>query len=87
VRVRFRILGITVMRKRNPSDDLIATRDAAPASARLYSIDEAAALLSIGHTLASELIADGKLKSVKVGRRRLIPGPALEKYIAELAAA
>lgn len=75
------------MRKRNPSPNLVATRDAAPAAVRLYSIDEAAALLSVGHTLASELIADGKLRSVKIGRRRLVPGPALEKYIAALAQA
>lgn len=75
------------MRKRKVATDIASIRDAAPAAVRLYSIDEAAALLSIGHTLASELIADGKLKSVKVGRRRLVPGPALERYIAELAAA
>ena len=75
------------MRKRKVLSEIAAVRDASPARVRLYSIDEAAALLSVGHSTASDLIASGELQSVKIGRRRLIPGPALEKFIAKLAAA
>lgn len=37
-----------------------------------YSIDEATELLGIGRSLLYELIAQGKLGSVKAGGRRLI---------------
>ncbi len=50
---------------------------------RLLSITEAAAALSVGRSaLYSELQA-GRLRSMKIGRRRLIPAGALAAFIDE----
>ena len=48
---------------------------------RLLSVDEAAGALSIGRSLVYDLIGAGRLRSVKVGRRRLIPSGAIADYI------
>ena len=53
---------------------------------RLLSIDEAAAMLGIGRSLAYQEIAAGRLRSLLVGRRRLVPAGAIATYIAERAA-
>lgn len=45
------------------------------------SIKEAARLLSVSSLLAQRLAYNGKLRSVKLGRRRLIPFIELEKLI------
>lgn len=47
----------------------------------VYSVDEAAELLSIGRTTAFQLIANGQLGSLKVGHRRLVPRQDLEAFI------
>lgn len=62
----------------------VRTEAASAASApdRLLSIPEAAALLSIGRTaLYSELQA-GRVRSVSIGRRRLIPASAIAERAA-----
>jgi excisionase family DNA binding protein len=43
----------------------------------LLSIDQAARRLGIGRTAAYGLMGRGELRSVKVGRRRLVPADAL----------
>ncbi len=53
---------------------------------RLLSVAEARATLNIGHALIYDLIGSGRLRSIRVGRRRLIPATALADYIAGLAA-
>lgn len=53
---------------------------------RLYSIDEAAAALNLGRSLLYSEIAAGRLRSIKVGRRRLIPAAAIATYIERAAA-
>ena len=50
----------------------------------LFSVDQAAAVLGIGRTNVYALMRDGKLRSVKVGGRRLIPRTALETFVAQL---
>lgn len=50
-----------------------------------YSIDEAAYALGLGRTTVKKLIATGRLASVRVGRRRLIPRSALVDYVERLA--
>jgi excisionase family DNA binding protein len=52
--------------------------------ARLMSIKQATATLGIGRTLAYELIGLGKLKTVRIGRRRFVPLDAIESFIATL---
>ncbi|MCY9783035.1 helix-turn-helix domain-containing protein [Nocardiopsis sp. EMB25] len=49
-----------------------------------YSIEEAAQALSLGRTTVKKLVATGKLASVRVGRRRLIPRSVLEEYVNRL---
>jgi excisionase family DNA binding protein len=48
----------------------------------LLSVDEAARRLGIGRTKIYDVIGAGPLRSVKVGRRRLIPEGAIADFIA-----
>jgi excisionase family DNA binding protein len=67
------------------SDALVAAvseREVSDAPDKLYSVTEAASRLSIGRTALYNALASGRVRSVIVGRRRLIPSSA----IAELAA-
>ena len=43
-------------------------------------------MLGIGRTLIYELIAQGKLKTVRIGRRRFVPGEAIEAFLSSLSA-
>ena len=47
----------------------------------VFSVDEAADLLSIGRTKAFQLISEGRLGSLKVGHRRLVPRQDLEAFV------
>jgi excisionase family DNA binding protein len=51
-----------------------------PTPDRLLAVDEAARALGIGRTLAYGLFARGELRSIKVGRRRLVPTSAISEY-------
>lgn len=53
----------------------------------LYSIEEAAKLLSVGKRKVEALVADGEVETVLIGRRRLVPAEALTDYIERLKAA
>ncbi|MEO3474329.1 excisionase family DNA-binding protein [Roseomonas sp. CAU 1739] len=57
----------------------IEIADAAPAVSgpEFLTVAEARARLRIGKSLALRLLAEGKIPSVKLGRRRLIPAHAL----------
>jgi excisionase family DNA binding protein len=57
----------------------------APMPDRLLSIDEAADALGIGRSRLYEEIGAGRLRSVTVGRRRLVPASAIAAYIEALA--
>jgi len=48
------------------------------------SVEEAAALLGIGRTLAYQLVFAHELRSVKVGRRRLVIRASIEEYLSRL---
>lgn len=50
----------------------------------LVTVEEAARLLGIGRTTMFELISSGDVKSVRLGRRRLIARKSLESFIDEL---
>jgi len=52
---------------------------------RLLSIDQAAEALGIGRSRLYDELAAGRLRSVKLGRRRLVPSSAIEVYITEKA--
>lgn len=49
-----------------------------------YEVDEAAEALRLSRSLLYELIRSGRLRSVKAGRRRLIPVAALGEYLDSL---
>ena len=49
---------------------------------RLLSVDEAAGALGIGRTRLYGELEAGRLRSIHVGRRRLVPSSALAEYAA-----
>jgi excisionase family DNA binding protein len=53
---------------------------------RLLAIKQAAYQLGISRTALYELIGTGRLRSVKIGRRRFVPPEAIEEFIACLSA-
>jgi len=50
---------------------------------RLLSVGEAAAALRVGRTSIYSEISAGRLRSIRVGRRRLIPSAAIAELIAQ----
>ncbi|HEX7400167.1 MAG TPA: helix-turn-helix domain-containing protein [Candidatus Limnocylindrales bacterium] len=50
---------------------------------RLWSVEEAAEACGVGRSLIYTEIASGRLRSLKVGRRRLVPSGAIAEFIAE----
>lgn len=51
---------------------------------RLYSINETAHALGIGRTKTYELIADGVLKTITIGRRRLVKAESIDLMLADI---
>lgn len=51
---------------------------------KLLTVAEAAHRLSIGRSRAYAEIMSGRLPSVKIGARRLVPAAALDEYITSL---
>lgn len=47
----------------------------------LFSVEEAAMMLSIHRSTVYDLVANGSLASLKIGRRRLISRHAMEQFI------
>ncbi|MFF7042295.1 helix-turn-helix domain-containing protein [Streptomyces massasporeus] len=54
---------------------------ASPAERVLYRPEEAAAALGIGRSLVYEEIRLGRLQTVRIGRRRLIPPEYIAQYV------
>lgn len=50
----------------------------------LLTVEEAADRLGIGRSLMYELIGDGQVASIRVGRLRRVPAEALAEYVAAL---
>jgi excisionase family DNA binding protein len=53
-------------------------------SRELYRVTEAMALLSLSRSVIYEQLRCGRLRSVHVGRTRLIPATAIADYVALL---
>ena len=53
-------------------------------TARLHKLPVAQARLGIGRSKIFELMASGELRSVKIGRVRLIPESAIVEFIERL---
>ena len=67
------------------AEAIIAALDDRPAAApdRLLDVDEAAAMLGLGRSRLYALIGARELRSLTVGRRRLVPSSAVAAFIAE----
>jgi excisionase family DNA binding protein len=50
----------------------------------LCTVDEVAQMLSIGRTTAFDLVRTGRVRSVKIGSRRLVPRAMVEAFVQEL---
>ncbi|NIL78389.1 excisionase family DNA-binding protein [Rhodococcus sp. B10] len=50
-------------------------------SRRLYSVPEAMAHTGLGRSNLFNKLASGEIRSVKAGKRRLIPDTAIDEYI------
>jgi len=59
-----------------------ATEATSGAADRLLSVDEAGRQLVIGRSALYAELAAGRLRSLKVGRRRLVPSGAIAGYVA-----
>lgn len=55
-------------------------------AARLHSVETALERLCVSRAKGYELIGSGRLRSVKIGRRRLIPESAIVELTADLEA-
>ena len=51
---------------------------------RCLRVEDAARLLNVGRSTAYDLIRSGRLRSVKIGRRRLVPRDALDDLLVSL---
>ena len=47
-----------------------------------YRPEQVGELLGLGRTMVYQLVREGKLHSIKVGRTRLIPAAALDAFLA-----
>lgn len=55
-----------------------------PELKKAYTVDEFCRLYGIGRTKAYEEIKEGRLSSVKVGKRRLIPAASADVWLESL---
>jgi excisionase family DNA binding protein len=72
---------------KNPANQLVNWPQEPPEAhpfALAYGIDEAARVIGLSRRTLYTLIADGRLSSVKLRGRRLIPRKSLEQLLAEL---
>lgn len=53
---------------------------------RLFSVENVMQMLNVGRTKVYNEMDSGRLRSVKVGRRRLVTAAALDEFIAMLEA-
>jgi excisionase family DNA binding protein len=68
----------------NRQGDGMSEPSIAEHAARLNQIEDIMRRLRVGRSTVFGLLASGELRSVKIGRRRLVPESALVDYIAGL---
>jgi excisionase family DNA binding protein len=56
------------------------------ATARLHSVEDVMGRLNLGRSKVYELLGSGRIRSIKVGRRRLVSDASLVAFINELEA-
>ena len=63
--------------------DICEKRPLEPIPRLALTVEEAALALSLSPRTVQQLVADGKLPAVKVGRRVLLPVAGLERWLTE----
>lgn len=71
--------------KTSNNDEQVRMRNRAT-MARLLDMRQVAEELNLGRSTVFALVAREELRSVKIGRRRLVPRTALEEYLSRLGA-
>ena len=71
----------------SPGRKLIMDKSRGLVAPVLYRVDEAAEALRLSRSAIYELIRSGRLRTVKAGRRRLVPVEALAEFVTTLDAA
>ena len=56
----------------------------AEALPRLLSIPQTCRLIGVGRSSLYQMMASGQVRSVKIGRRRLVPREAIDEFVANL---
>lgn len=64
-----------------PPPELPKPVDEWPPKRKLYPLTEVQKKLSIGRSTVYQLVGDGQLPSVKIGRRRFVTAAALDAYV------
>ncbi|MDF4250474.1 excisionase family DNA-binding protein [Streptomyces sp. WMMB303] len=62
-------------------EEIGASAPQAAPSVRMHSVEEAGRMLGLKRSITWEEIRFGRLKSVRVGRRRLVPTEYIEQYV------
>jgi excisionase family DNA binding protein len=65
--------------------EIVAASVRGPEPDRLLALPDAADALCIGRSMLYGEIAAGRLRTIRVGRRRLVPSSAVNDYIASAA--
>lgn len=68
----------------NPPRTVASTDSTAVLPARLLTVDDLMHYLSAGRTKVYELLSSGQLRSLKVGRRRLVRPQDLQRFLNDL---
>lgn len=63
-----------------------ASESRGPVEKQLLSVGEFADAIGVGETTAKRLLQEGRVLSVRVGDRRLVPATAVNDYVARLVA-
>jgi excisionase family DNA binding protein len=71
--------------RQGAADGADERRPGGTAEPRLYSVEEAAAILGIGRTFMFRLVGTGEIESCKIGKLRKITSTAIHDFIARLA--
>jgi len=66
-----------------PASHIAEREPARPSEPLAYRVDEFCRVVGLGRTKVYALIAEGKLATIKIGKRRLIPRQAALALLAE----
>jgi len=65
----------------------MANTEPNPIQRDAYSVEETCMKLGIGRTTFYELVAEGRIKMLKLGRKSIVPAPEIPAFLNSLPAA